>query len=858
MPASPALPTPRASALPVQVFKFGGTSVGSPESLKAALRLLSSVQGPKVVVVSAAAGATDALLHCSTTALNGTLEDALSGARAFTAQQQALASSVLSGAPLTDQQARIHASHDELVGILSAIHSLRERTPRASDLVVSRGERLLAHLFAALLEQDGIPTTRVDALDVVHMVAHPGGLWPDLPACVANAAAHLVPPLQRGHTLVVPGYLGRGPQGQLVTLGRGGSDLTAAILGRALSATSVNLCKEVDGLMTADPRWVPDARVIPALHYKEAAELAYYGARVLHPRTMVPLMDAGIPLYIRNTFHPDKPGTRIAGDVRPGAYPVRALSAFVDQAIVSVEGNGMMGVPGMAARVFGALSGAGLSVSMISQASSESSICFVLPQADADAAIHALRTAMKAELDAALVADFRAQRGVAILAVVGMGMRGTPGTAARTLSALAAERINVLAMAQGSSELNITLAVQNTDVKAALGALHREYRLDLERALPDARGREASLVVWGLGQIGRALLGQLDAQAPFFQQDLGLTFRTVGVSDTSGLLSDSAGLSAAALSNAAERKAAKRPLKDVREDAAAQLRAQLYQAPLHTPVLVDLTATDSHPLLMEALDHGFHVVLANKKPLAVPQAQFDALMERARTKGLALRYEATVGAGLPVLDTLAKLRESGDAVHTILGCFSGTLGFLMTRLEAGDAFSTAVRQAFDLGYTEPDPRDDLSGMDVARKALILARTLGHKLDLTDVALEPLFPAALSRDDPQAFLAGLTALDAPYRERIERVRKEGAVLRYVARVAHSGAIRVGLEEVPLSQPPARLQGTENMVVLYTDRYRTNPMVVTGPGAGAAVTASGVLNDLVAIACGTDRRAVRRKA
>jgi aspartokinase/homoserine dehydrogenase 1 len=566
---------------------------------------------------------------------------------------------------------------------------------------------------------------------------------------------------------------------------------------------------------------------------------------------MLPLVERGIPLHVRNTFNAAFSGTRIAGDVLPGAYPVKALTAIPRQALVSVEGSGMIGVPGVAARTFTALAQAGHSVSMISQASSESSICFVVPDAEADHATRALREAFAPELATRLIDTVRAEKGIALVAVVGLGMRGAPGIAARTFSAVARERINVVAMAQGSSELNITLAVRDEDTARALQALHREYQLDRIRPLPDSEGRQAAIALLGFGKIGRELSRQIAQQERFFAHELGLQLRCVAVADRSGLKVREKGFDPARLEALALAKEAGRPFfarKAVSVDEVArQLREKLWGLPSWRTILVDLTADETAPLLHEALEQRCHVVLANKKPLAAPQEEYDALLATARRRKVSLRYEATVGAGLPVLDTLKKLAEAGDRVDVILGCLSGTLGYVMTQVEGGARFSEAVGRAFDLGYTEPDPRDDLSGTDVARKALILARSLGRRAEMKDIALEPLFPPALGQGDAQAFLAALPAMDDVMADRLAAARRRKEVLRYVARIGNDG-IRVGVEAVPEASPLGRLQGTDNQVVIHTRRYRTNPLVVTGPGAGAEVTAAGVLNDIVAIAGG----------
>jgi aspartokinase/homoserine dehydrogenase 1 len=845
---------------PIQVFKFGGTSVGNAEALRHALKHAQAAAPAVAVVVSAMSGVTDQLLQAAHAAAAGDLGRAESAAAAFRDRHLALLSDLLPPQERPALAAVIAGASEELHALCQAVSVLRELTPRTLDATVARGERVLARVFAAALRARDVPAEYVDATEIISLSRQAGGVWPDLPACAQAAAERLRPLLVAGVVPVVPGFIGRGPAGETVTLGRGGSDFSAAILGRSLQAARVVLYKEVDGLMTTDPRAVPEARLLPELHYREAAELAYYGAKVLHPRTLIPLIGPRIPLVLRNTFGEQGEGgpyTRVSAEAPEGAYPVKALSAVTGQALCAIEGNGMMGVPGIAGRAFSALSQAGHSVSMISQGSSEASICFVLPQAEAQSAAAALTACFADEIEAGLIERVRVQPGIALLSVVGLGMRGTPGIAARAFSALARERINILAIAQGSSELSITAAIIEGDVSAALRALHREFQLDRLRALGDAPPREATLTLLGFGQIGCALARQIAGQGAGPGPGPGgddARLRTVALIDRSALLLREGGLDAQALLGLAQDKRAGVPLRAQpgalplppgQEALQKALKERLFCLPGRRPVLVDLTAEETAPLLLQALRSGCHVVLANKKPLCVPIAAYDELVATAAERGLMLRHEATVGAGLPVLDTLHKLREAGDEILDMQGCLSGTLGYLTTQMEDGVPFSQAVARAHALGYTEPDPRDDLSGMDVARKALILARAVGLRLDLADVAVEPLFPQNLSDPDPARFLAGLAGLDEARRAQVEAARQDGKVLRYVARISRQG-VRVGLAAVPAASPMGRLRGTDNQIVLRTARYRENPLVVIGPGAGAEVTAAGVLNDIMAIA------------
>ena len=832
--------------------------MGSAQAIRQALSIVES-QGPKIcIVVSALNGVTDLLFTASAAALKGDRDTIHASLTQFLDRHTQVIHELFPAARREHDLAE-HATEAvrSLEATLESVAVLRELTPRTQDLVASYGERLLSRIFTAALNARGLRATNVDAVDVIATERRADGVWPLFDETGRNAAKVLLPHLRKGH-VVLAGFIGKGPDGEIVTLGRGGSDFSAAIIARCIDAESVTLYKEIDGLMTADPRAVPDARVIAELHFREAAELAYYGAKVLHPRTMIPLADKGIPLHIKNTFNPEFAGTRITADVRPSEYPVKALTAIDNQAILSVEGGGMIGVPGIAARTFGALAEAGHSVTMISQSSSESSICFVVPEREAQHAAKALERAFAHELRERFVERIAIEKDIALVAVVGLGMKGTPGISARTFTAIAAEGINVFAIAQGSSELNITIAIRKSNVSAALRALHAEYQLDRIRPLPDLAEHRTNLTLLGFGNIGRSLARQIADQDRYFRYDLGIELPCIAVADSSGIRIHEKGIPIRRLRALTDAKTKGESIspggKDQRSALTDEIRNRLFRLPSGRSILVDVTADETAPLLLDALRAGMHVVLANKKPLAIPQAEFDRFFETARENHLSIRYEATVGAGLPILDTLAKLEQAGDPVKSMEGCLSGTLGYLMTRIQEGIPFSIAVRQAWELGFTEPDPRDDLSGMDVARKALILARTLGRRLEITDLGLEPLFHKEHSHADPKRFIRNLASLDDEMSRRIDLASKKGKVLRYIAKIGPR-SVKVGIEAVPSESPLGRLEGTANQLVIRTKRYDENPLIVTGPGAGSEVTAAGVLNDIVAIA--TSGRLRRRR-
>lgn len=838
----------------VEVYKFGGSSVGTGKNIRQALKLIEAHQGPLIVVVSAMGGITDRLLSSAHAAAQGNLALCeMTCAHMTQRYLNAVEELVHNDAEIRRLSQLISESTGEFRTICQSLAVLREHTPRIMDAIVARGERFAAKLFCSALKDLGVSTGYVDGTDLIYLNRQYDQLTPMTDEC-EKAAKEILPELLSHHKVVmVPGFIGKGPDGEVRTLGRSGSDYTATILARSIDARQVTLFKDVDGMLTADPGFVPEARVVPFLHYREATELAYYGAKVLHPRTIIPLIEKTIPLIIKNSFSPEFPGTKISQEMIRDTYPVKALTAMTSQTLISVEGKGMIGVPGIAGRTFSALASAGISVSFITQSSSEASICFVVPQDESPKAMDILQDCFHWELKHQLIDRLKATDNLAIVAVVGLGMEGTPGIAARTFSALGKKDVNIIAVAQGSSELNISFAIQSKDIKSALTALHCEYQLDKLKALPHRKGRSAEICIYGFGQIGQTLTRQINRQKTWFQNTLQLSCDIIGISDRSTLWIQPGGLSDQQLENAMACKKSGKSLaaatfKAESPDFQGELSkgiAQIFDMPVHKGIFADLTATDSYPMIMNALKSGFHVVLANKKPMAVSQDAFDEMIELSNSKKLKIRYEATVGAGLPILDTLRKLDSAGDKVQSIQGCLSGTLGYILTAVEDGALFSEAVHLAWKNGFTEPDPAEDLSGMDVARKALILARTLGYKINPDDMNVEPLFKENLYDPNPETFIKNLRQQDQEFKERLAKTIRDKQTLRYTAGI-ENGQVRVGLEALAEHSPLGRLRGTNNQITISSQRYEENPLIVTGPGAGAEVTAAGVLNDIVALA------------
>jgi aspartokinase/homoserine dehydrogenase 1 len=833
----------RSSKAAVVVHKFGGAALADAEAIRHAAQIVAMRPERAVVVASAMRGVTDALLELAVLASRDER-------RAMRKTLDSLRERHIAAAELAPDKGQhstarvINREIDHLTVLLTRIIAGNPPDPAIIDAVAAHGERMSASMLAAALSSVGVRAKVVEATSVIHADGIHGNAAPDF-ARTATALNDHVLPLIRDHVVpVIAGFIASAPNGAIVTLGRGGSDLTATLLARALNAGSVTLWKDVPGVLTADPQVVPDARLIPRLHAREAAELAYYGARVLHPRALIGLRDE-TRLFIRPLANPESRGTEITtrrDSATEKRYPVRAITAIGSQAIINISGDGMVGVPGIAARAFGALEHAGVSVALISQASSEHSICLVVPTAVAPVAHRALRAAFAKQLERQEIEGIEVATDVAIVAVVGLGMSGTRGVAARVFAAIAEAEVNVIAIAQGASELNISIVVDETSVAAVQRAVHAAFRLDKIGGGAVTPSANADVIILGFGRIGREVATQLGEVAG----SRGL--HVVSVIDSSGYVFEPRGLSKRRLATLAAAKKAGTALAEAPKGVRASAESALDEVRRHAlsrPILVDVTAGDTSAVLEAALVGGMDIVLANKNPLAAPRGRLGGLTQSATAKGRRVLHEATVGAGLPIIDTISKLQESGDKVLRIEGCPSGTLGYLFGELGRGTSFSAALRAAMALGYTEPDPREDLSGMDVARKALILGRMLGFNGELDSVIVESLVPVEY-RDLPASeFIARLEEMDSLWRERVDDARSRDSVLRYRA-TAGRESVRVGLVAVHTASSLGALMGTDNQFSITTGRYRENPIVITGPGAGVAVTAAGVLNDVLKIA------------
>ena len=812
------------------VHKFGGSSVADADCFRRVAAILDSLPGSRLgVVLSACRGVTDALLKLVELAEHQ--DDAYRGHLAALRDRHATIAETL----LSPESARLYLAgfdrdcHD-LTGILQTVKLTRAAARNVSDLIVGYGEIWSTKLFHRFLEERGGPRSQAQWLDARRVVVvewgplGPGVQWTDS----HKNLAELVGRDFQG-VLVITGFIASDRRGVQTTLGRNGSDYSGSIFGALLEASEIHIWTDVDGVLSADPRRVPEATVIDALSYNEAMELAYFGAKVIHPQTMAPAIGRDIPIWIRNTFAPEKPGTLICA--KPNSkLPVKGITSIEHMALVNVEGAGMIGVPGTAHRLFGALREEGISVILISQGSSEHSICCAIPQDQAERAARVVRIAFERELQEGQIQSVEVDEDLAILAVVGDGMAGTPGISGTVFNALGTASVNVRAIAQGASERNISVVIEGRHATRALRAVHAGLYLS---------PHTISIGLIGPGSVGRVLLNQIASQSARLHKQARLDLRVRGLLGTKRMLLSDAGVNLKDWRTQYEQSTTEADL----EKFVKHVRVE------HLPhtVLIDCTASsDVAKHYPEWLAAGIHIVTPNKKANSADMDFYRRLRDARRFGSSHFLYEANVGAGLPVIQTLRDLRETGDDITSVEGIFSGTLAYLFNVYDGKAAFSDIVRDARQRGYTEPDPRDDLSGMDVARKLIILGREMGVELELSNVKVESLVPAGLETGSIDEFMTRLPKFDGHMRDRFESARSRGKVLRYVGRITAKGEATVGLVEFDLKHAFANIALTDNVVRFATRWYCDNPLIVQGPGAGPEVTAGGVFSDLLRLA------------
>ncbi|AKS42455.1 bifunctional aspartate kinase/homoserine dehydrogenase I [Wenzhouxiangella marina] len=812
----------------VIAHKFGGSSLADAECIATVADLLIQRQDEdQIAVVSAMAGVTNeliALTHGAARREPGWSErlDVLELKHLDTA-------AALTGShPAGDAVAKsLRSRFGHLRQLLDSLGLMGSAPAEAVELISGLGEVFSAELLSARLAALDEPAVFIDARDILRV--RPTALMVAINWNESEARLQAFRQANPSRRYVATGFICRREDGRISTLGRNGSDYSASIFGRLFEAAEIHIWTNVDGLLSADPGSVPEAFLLDRLSYREAFELAYFGARVIHPQALSPALEKDIPVFVRNTFNPACPGTRIDRDGQ-SEPPVKGLSGMADMALVTIEGAGMIGVPGTAERVFSALHAAEISVAMISQSSSEHSICLAVPGADAERATAELEDVFERELRHGQIQRVFVLPGIRLLAIVGDGMTGTPGVAARLFASLARAGVNVRAIAQGASERNISVAVDEVDAERALRAVHAGFYLSEQTV---------AIGLIGPGNVGRVLLEQLKEAAQRLHGEANLDLRLLGVAGSKRM------------QRFDERQALDTLTLPLDEQAEA-LDLDAFTDHIdnhHLPhsILIDCTASDAIAERYAGwLARGIHVITPNKHAGSGPIERYRAIRRASQGGSARWRYDATVGAGLPVIQTLRDLIDTGDRIRRIDGIFSGTLAYLFNRYSAGMSFAELVGEAREAGYTEPDPRDDLSGMDVARKLVILAREMGLELGLDQVRIESLAPAELDGCSIDEFLAGLADHDEVMARRLAEAESRGEVLRFVAGLSADGQAEVALKSLPGDHPFASLALTDNVVAFTTDRYCDNPLIVQGPGAGPAVTAAGVFADLLRVA------------
>jgi len=809
----------------MKVLKFGGTSVGSVESilsLKAIVEKEAQEQ-PVIVVVSALGGITDKLIATSVLAQKGD-EAWKDEFQAMVERHHKMIDTIITDPRKREQLFNIVDSlFEQLRSIYFGVYLIHDLSKKTQDAIVSYGERLSSNIVATLVQgakwydsREFIKTMRKN---------HKNTLDSEL---TNRLVRRTFSDLQR--ISLVPGFISKDRDTDEITnLGRGGSDYTAAIIAAALDADILEIWTDVDGFMTADPRVIKTAYTIKELSYIEAMELCNFGAKVVYPPTIYPVCVKNIPIRVKNTFNPDSEGSIIKQKVANNDKPIKGISSINGTTLITVAGLSMVGVIGVNRRIFTALADNGISVFMVSQASSENSTSIGVRDQDAAEAVEVLNGEFAKEIETGAMFPMHAESGLATIAVVGENMKHVPGIAGKLFGTLGRAGISMIACAQGASQTNISFVVKSEHLRKALNAIHDSFFLSEYKVL--------NLFVCGVGTVGGQLLEQIHDQYEELKRTKRLKLNVVGIATSKKALFNRDGIDLANY---------RQLLADAPESNDKKLRDAIIEMNCFNSVFVDCTASkDVAEIYQPLLEHNISVIAANKIAASSSYEKYALLKETALARGVFFRYETNVGAGLPIIGTINDLRNSGDVILKIEAVLSGTLNFIFNELSADVTMSEAVRRAKEQGYSEPDPRIDLSGKDVIRKLVILAREAGYKVEKTDVEKHLFIPDEFFEGSIEEFWKNLPQLDADFEARRKQLDAEGKRWRFVATFDH-GKLSVALKEVDSTHPFYNLQGSNNIVALTTERYREYPMLIQGYGAGASVTAAGVFANIMSIA------------
>jgi aspartokinase/homoserine dehydrogenase 1 len=817
----------------MQVLKFGGTSVASAENISKVVAIVKETikkdlpgqqTGKTIVVVSALGGITDLLLNAAALAAAG---DESYKEKLAVIEHRHL-ETVKQLMPVAQQShllSLVKKSSNEIEDICNGIFLLGELTPRTKDRICSYGELISSQIIAAKFNADGIAATWKDSRELI--LTNSFFTAAEVNYAETNQRINdYFQSLPTASLFILPGFVATDKNGVTTTLGRGGSDFTAAILASAVKAKVLQIWTDVSGMMTADPRLTNNARIIPHISYQEAMELSHFGAKVIYPPTIQPVMSLGIPVWIKNTFAPADEGTLIEAVSTKNGNIVRGISSINSIALISLEGSGMIGIPGFSKRLFEALSNEKINVILITQSSSEHSICVGIEAAAAQKAKQAVDAAFTNEIALQKVEPLKIETDLSIVALVGENMKSHPGISGRMFSAMGRNGVNIRAIAQGSSEKNISAVIATTDVKKAINVLHEEFF--------EATKKQVNLFIVGTGNVGKKLFSQLRQQLEFLQKQMKLVVNLAGICNSRKMLIDENGIS---LSQWEQK------LSDAKNADIHQFVNEIIERNLRNSIFVDITASDAVANVYEQLlRKSISVVACNKVAASSAFENYKKLKDIAREFNCHFLFETNVGAGLPVIATLNDLLNSGDRVHRIEAVLSGTLNFVFNNYDGTRKFADVVKQAQDEGYTEPDPRLDLSGTDVMRKIMILAREAGENVEMDEINNNSFMPESCMKGTVDDFYAAMAKEEAYFKKLFEKANAAGCKLKFVASY-NEGKASVGLQHIDPKHDLYHLYGKDNVVLFYTDRYKEQPMVVKGAGAGAEVTASGVFADII---------------
>lgn len=809
----------------MQVLKFGGSSVAGAGRIKEVKSIIqeAATRHRTLVVFSAFGGVTDKLLHCGTLAAGGH-EDYKEIVVQLTQQHLEAVKNLL---PLTAQSpvlSMVVQQCNEIEAICNGIFLLREFSDKTKDRILSYGELMASRIISAYFIAEGLANTWLDARNLIRTDSLFTAATVDFET--SNQQIQKSIPATDTHLYIIPGFIASDKDGATTTLGRGGSDYTAAILGAALDASVVEIWTDVSGMMTADPRLVSNAKAIDHISYHEAMELSHFGAKVIYPPTIQPVMKKGIPVLIKNTFAPADAGTRIHSGPEENDTNIRGISSIGKIALLSLEGSGMVGIPGFSKRLFETLAQHAINVILITQASSEHSICVGVDESATQKAKAVIDDAFSFEIERGTVNPLLVEKGLAIIALVGDGMKSHPGTSGKMFGVIGRNGVNIRAIAQGSSERNISAVIAAEDVKKSLNVLHEEFF--------EPSYKQLNLFIAGTGNVGSKLLAQILQQQEYLLNALRLQIRVVGLANSRRMYFSADGIDLTAWKAALD-------TGDLMN--LSEFIQRMQKKNLRNSVFVDVTANDKVAAIYdEVFQKSISIVACNKIACSSPYGYYKKLKDLSRDHNASFLFETNVGASLPIIGTLNDLLRSGDRVRKIEAVLSGTLNFVFNNYNGEQSFAKVVHQAQTEGYTEPDPRLDLSGTDVMRKIMILAREAGEKLEMDHITNVSFMPPSCMQGDIQAFYSEMESQEAHFKSLFNAAAAEGKKLKFVARY-EDGNASVGLQHIAPQHDFYHLYGKDNIVLFYTDRYPEQPMVVKGAGAGAEVTASGVFADII---------------